>query len=236
MSGVLLRISGGAVVAFILLLVNTGSALGAATTENRTWHSGTTEGGVSVLAGSEEVTAEIATNPSVGKTFIIKTKISGTTIELAATGISCVSCTIFNEGGGARGRGKTRFTGVTVKTPSTCKVKEGAIMTNELTVDATYMEGSKPLRLITPTTGEAFATVTLEKGTGTCAITGSYIVKGSIFSEGTLATGVYKTEQPSTFSPSINSAAGGALKFGAEPAELTGSVILKDGGKYFGVG
>jgi hypothetical protein len=231
------RIVAVAFAVFALVAVMASSASAAATTETKAWKSGTTESGTTVLTGSETVTAEIAENVTLGKSFLLKTTVgeSKTPLELTAHVIECVSCTIFNEGGGAKGKGKIRFKEVTVKTPSTCKVKNGEVLTNELKVDATYMEGEKALQLFEPASGEAFATITLEKGTGACAISGSYIVKGTVYSEASNKTGKYATGQQNNFSPTINSAAGGKLRLGEELAELTGSGIFKDGGKYFGV-
>ncbi|MBS1893719.1 MAG: hypothetical protein JST59_20660 [Actinobacteria bacterium] len=211
-----------------LSAVLAGSAFATATTTAAKWYTGATEGGVTELSGSQAMTAE-----QVGSgTF--KTTLSGTTLEVSATGVECVGCTISNATTGGGGEGKLKFTGVSVVTPSTCSTTS-TIESKALKVEADYMEGESAMVKFVPAAGETngFATFTLSGAS--CAIAGNVTPKGTIFGKAENKTGVMRTSQNVSFSESINAAAGGTFKVGEEKAVLTATGKFEAGGKFFGV-
>jgi len=171
-----------------------------------------------VLSGSETVT-------STGSGELVTT-VGSTPLVLNSTGLSCSGCKIENSGGAAIGSGKLEFTGVTVKEPATCAVSGGKVTTLALKVQADWMKatGEEPnYILFEPNSGTTFATLTLVAGSGSCPLAGSYIVSGKVFVQSVNATGTQKIEQPVNSSGTINSTAGGELKFGSKTAALNGS-------------
>ncbi len=208
------RLAAVLVVVLALGAIVSDSASAAATTESAKWF---VEG--SELTGSQTVTGSLE-----GAVGVLETEVGETPLKLEWTEIECVSCAIFNEGG-AKGEGKLKFTGVTVATPASCVVSGGAILTNQLKIDGTYMNGSTWAQQWLPATGTSIGTVTLQKGTKPCPIAGSYILSGSEFSAATNATGVNSTLQLFQFSLTNNSTLGGLIKFNSKPASLT--FILK---------
>jgi hypothetical protein len=225
------------VVVLALGAVMAGNAFaGVAFEEAATWRTG--EAGT-VLSGSESVT-------STGSGELI-TKVGETPLVLKSTGLECIECTIKNEEreilegekkvkkSVAVGNGKLKFTGVTVASPSACAVSGGSVTTVPLEVTAYFMntrdfikEGKEFTELqnwvlFHPASGNTFATVTLTKGTGTCPISGSYIVSGTVFVKSNNSTGVYAVNQTVTSSGTLNAEAGGSLKFGEASAELNGT-------------
>jgi hypothetical protein len=210
------------------------SASAAATTEDQTW---TIEG--VTLSGSESVS-------STGSVTLI-TKVGTTKLELNATGINCLSCTISNSGGSAVGSGTLEFTGATVETPPTCKVKNpsgttGIIKTKALEVKADYMIGTANYILFKPAgTSSLFTEVELVKGTGGCPIAGPYTVTGEVFVKSINGTGVDEAIQKVESSGAINDEASGKtepLLFGGMKAELIGTASFAlsgtNKGKKFG--
>ena len=172
-------------------------------------------------------------------------------MELTATEVECIGCTIANKvaskGGTntsssvvATGTGKITFKGVTVDEPAHCSVESttsppvaGDVTTNPLTVHADFMEGSTALQQFFPTTGSEFASFKLVGVE--CPVAGTYLVTGTLFSAAVNATGVQSKEQANNFSPTINSNAGGELKLSGAKAELTGTGIFELGGTEFGI-
>ncbi len=195
----------------VMSAITAGNASASATTEPAQWYVNS-----SLLTGSQAATASLE---GVG---VLETEVGETPLTLEWTGLECVSCTIFNEGSGAKGSGKLKFTGVTVATPSGCEVVGGTILTTSLAIDATYMNGSTWAQLWAPASGTQLTTVTLQKKpTKTCPIAGPYIVRASMFSAAANATGVNSTLQLFQFSPTINSTLGGFVTFGSKPATVT---------------
>ena len=199
------------VVVLALTAIAVSSASAAAVTEDQTW---TIEG--VTLGGSESVS-------STGSgTFV--TKVGTTPLEWSETGINCISCTISNSGGSAVGSGSLEFTGVTVKTPSTCAARNvggttGIIKTNALEIKADYMIGTSNYILFKPVgSSTLFFEVELLKGSGACQISGRYKVTGEAFAKSVNGTGVDEATQTVTFSGAINKEASGK----ASPTELGG--------------
>ena len=214
------------VLAVCALAVSSASA--AAATEDVTWTvEGTTissPAGVSAT-GSGGFTTTVGTTP----------------IEFNTGGVNCLFCTIENSGGTAIGKGSLEFTSVTVKTPATCKVNGGKVTTVPLKFKVDYMIGTSSYILFEPMTGTQFGEVKLEKGTGACAISGSYIISGKIFGKISNGTGVDEVNQTVTFSGGINKEASGEEKpllFGGAAAVKNGSITFAltgaNAGKKFG--
>lgn len=157
---------------------------------------------------------------------IVFAEIGTTKLELAAKGLSCPKTTIYNESARAKTRGSLRFTGVSVVTPANCAIEGGVLETAEL-ASRVYMEGTKALMRFAPASGTTFAKFSLTKGTGACAIAGTYSIGGSLFGEMVNATGVSATSQNLKFSGAINSAAGGALTLGPKPLVITAEFTSK---------
>ena len=161
------------VVVLALGAVMVSSASAAAVTEDATWRTG--------AAGTVLTTVESVNTTGSGE---LVTEVGSTKLVLKATGLECLSCTVQNTGGTAVGAGKLKFTGVTVVTPAPCAVAGGSVTTTALNLKADYMGVAGPTAsnnaaLFVPVEGTRFATVELVKGTGACALAGSYPVTGS---------------------------------------------------------
>jgi hypothetical protein len=188
------------------------TALAAAVTEDVQWY---TAGGT-LLSGSE----------TVGPSGELVTEIAGTKLRLTANGVECLSCVIENSGGVAVGHGKVRLTGVTVTQPATCAVEGGAVTTNATNVKPDYMIGSSSFVKFEPTEGTSFATLKLIKGTGSCALSGTYSVTGSAFAKADNTTGTFSVSQIFSTSGAINAEAGGELLLGSKKVEVTGAIPI----------
>jgi hypothetical protein len=220
-----LRLSVSGLLLVVAALALPGSAFAFANLETRPWLTGSSPSSMFVLSGSRILTVS-------GASFELTTTVGSTPLRITSSGIGCTGCLIQNEGGSARGSGKLSFPGAQVA--STCAVSGGRIETWNLSLEADYMEGSKSLILFRPAAGETLATVTLTKGSGSCPLAGSYVIRGVVFGQQVNATGVYSVLQNVWLSQTINTIAGGALKFGAAEAALTGTAQLETG-TYFGV-
>lgn len=203
------------VVVLALGAVVASNAFAAAVGEAATWRTGSAG---TVLTGSETVT-------TTGSGELVTT-IGETPLVLKATGVECSGCKIENSEGFAIGAGKLKFTGVTVSSPATCAVSGGSITTTALDTTSYYMIGSGWYTWIHPLTGTTLATVTLTKGTGACALSGSYVIGGSVFLKMANSTGSFVVTQSSTSSGAINAEAGGSLEFGSKKAELNGTATM----------
>lgn len=148
------------------------------------------------------------------------TTIGGTPIKTAATGYSCLECTIENSGANAVGAGKLEATGVHMVEPAKCE--DGpTIISNKVKAVLGMKKGSSTIATIKfePASGTTFETAKISG----CAIAGSYIVKGVVYAEVVNFTGVFAKNQRLRFSPAIQTDAGeeGSLRFGANPAFIT---------------
>jgi hypothetical protein len=184
------------------------------------------------------VGTDAAIKAKIIKKFELKGTIGTTPVKLTATGLSCTACKITNAvvtSGTtpvAMGKGKIKFTGVTVDLPNeNCTVRNetktgeiGVIETKALEVHADFMNTANTVayQQFFPESGSVFATIRLEGGE-CAAIAGSYNVTGTVFSKAINATGVNAVSQENEFSPAIQTEAGAVLSLGANPAELTGT-------------
>jgi hypothetical protein len=199
------------VASLALAAVFASSAFATATTTNSNWFVvGKTP---QPLPSGETAAAKC----SAAENFALKGTIAGVEVELKATGLECVSgAVIKQEGEHAIGTGQLKFTGVSVVKPATCKTP-ASITTNALTAK-TYMEGTTVYTRFEPTTGETLATVELTE----CTAKGSYPVKGTLFGRASSATETEATNQPLTFSSTIQSTAGGSLTLAGKAANVSG--------------
>ena len=203
----------GLAVALVAAMAIAGSAQATATKTINPWKTGTEGGGVSVLAGSEALTM------SMNETGVLEAEVGETPVVLQWSELACISCTIFNEGGAGKAKGKLEMRKMTVVKPAACKVKEEKVLTNELAIDATYMEGTTWAQRFAPASGEALATITLEKGSGSCPIAGPYILKGIEFSTAFNLTNTFTVIQSFKFNPTSNVTLGGSISLAAKPAK-----------------
>jgi len=233
----------------ILVVLAVGAVIGsnasaAVTTGAAEWYTGASPG--TTLTGDQAITASIGTHPGIGAKFRLISVI-GIDIELTATGVECIGCQITNSAvtekipAVAIGKGKLKFTGVTADAPTGCTVRNenssgqvGVVETKPLTVHADWMEESKAFQQWFPQSGTVFATFYVEGG-GCAAITGSYNLKGTLFSEAKNATGVQAAVQEVVFSPAIQTTTGAELKIGTQRADLTGTIAFSIGGTAFGI-
>ena len=218
------RLGAALFVVIALGAVLAGSAFATATTTAANWYTGTSG---TLLTGSATLSA------SASGATTIATMISGEPVEIQASSVSCVGCSISNSPAGAHGTGKLRFSGLTVVHPSPgCNVTD-PIETAALTFEADWMEGTSALVRIVPTSGSTgtFLSFTLS---GSCW-NGTFPVKGNVFGKTTAATGTQTSNQTIQFTAAINSAAGGGLAAGGNAATLTGTDVLSTGGTPFGV-
>jgi hypothetical protein len=157
----------------------------------------------------------------------LETTVAGQELDLTATGIECIECTIENKTGTvATADGFLQFTGVTVTKPLNCSVPGGTIKTKALTaiLGMGPAGSTKDTVKFTPQSGTTFALVELTGAS--CPISGTYKVTGTQFAESAANTGVTLTDQKITASAAIQKSAGTAssLKFGENAATLTGSI------------
>ncbi|MGH2938701.1 MAG: hypothetical protein ACRDPE_11350 [Solirubrobacterales bacterium] len=223
------------VVVSALAAVMASSAFAAATTGKSQWY----VGGAKLANGaSKNVTCKSTGNLTLEGTVLgLKTK-------LTATGVECLESVIKQEGTGASGMaidsGKLRFTGVTVDEPEGCSVTGGTLTTEKLNTFV-QMDGTKVYDKFQPASGETFVKIPI---TG-CAIAGTIPVTGTDFGLATHTnakgetinnlTGEEFASQMLTFSGTINTEAGGALKLGGNTATLTGTADNElEGGAVFG--
>jgi hypothetical protein len=218
-------------------------------TEAAQWYTGASPGTTLPVGTDQAITATIGTHPVLGPKFTLHGVISNKPIDLTATGLECVGCSITNAvvtSGTtpvAMGKGKIKFTGVTADEPSGCTVRNGSetgavgvVETKALQVHADFMHEGKAFQQFFPEAGatKTFATVYLEGGE--CkAIAGPYQVTGTVFSEAKLKTGESSATQENVFSPAIQTTTGAELKLGENKAELTGTGIFSIGGTAFNV-
>lgn len=207
-----LRRIGLAVFAVIALSgVMVSSAFAAATTTDVQVYIGPSPG--TVLSGSESF--------SVSGSSELVTTIGETPLTLKSTETECIGCTMKNEGGVAVTTGRLLFKNVTVVSPATCAVEGGKVETKLLQTHPDYMIGSTSYKKIEPDAPETIlAQLKLIKGTGSCALAGTYNITGTLFLKMNNTTGVFAVTQGYTSNGSINTEAGGELKFGGKSAEL----------------
>ena len=162
---------------------------------------------------------------------------------LKATGVECVGCKITNGTTNpekAMAKGKIKFTGVTVLSPSTaCKGGAngvvGTVETKELTAHADWMEkGVEGTAFVkfepTSVTGNF---VTLEI-TG-CGFETTLAVKGFVFGQAKEPTGKGAASQGITFSEAIHKTTESSLNVSNSTAILEGGATASIGGTPFGV-
>jgi hypothetical protein len=207
--------------------VTASSALAAATTTDVQWN----------VAGKIITSPQKVTSSGSGT---LRTTIGATNhpVTLTASGISCIECTIKNEGGTAIGTGYRTFDGVKVTEPAHCKVLGESVKTNLLEFSADWMIGTVDYIKIVPETGSIFAQVSIETdGTGSCTVSGKYNTTGVIFVKTNNATKTFVAKQEVTASQAINEEASGLtepLKLEGHKAELSGTVAFEAEGKAFG--
>jgi hypothetical protein len=207
---------------FLVLALGAVAASGASAsgiTETALWRTGSGSG--TVLSGSATVVTSLG---SEGAT--LESEVGTTPLKLKFTGVECISCTIFNEGEAAVGAGKLKFTGATVVTPTTCAVEGGAIATNALSIDATWMSGTQWAQQFKPASGTTVATLKLIKGSGACPISGSYLLSGTQYSIASNLTGVLASTQLFRMSLTNNIALSGALTLNSKPVGLSAGLVV----------
>jgi len=205
-----------------LAAVLASSAFATATTAKSYW----SVAGTSLASGE---TAAIICSAAEGQDFVLGGTVAGTEAEISATSLECPSGGVIKqEGEHAVATGTLKFSGLTVRKPAGCTTS-ASITTKALTAKI-YMEGVTVYTRFAPTAGETgtFASISLEG----CAAEGTYPIKGTLFGQWSNATETAATDQPLTFSPTIQSNAGGSMTLGSEPMGFTGKStweILEEG-------
>jgi hypothetical protein len=193
-----------------------------------------------VPAGGEPHNFEEPTskNISAAKTVVFQSEIGTTPLKIEMASAECVSCSIYNESGLAKGKGTIRFKHAIVASPAACKLwSEEEIITEPMKTDGTYRTSLNTWTFLEPATAETpLIEFKLVKGSGSCPIEGNYKVTGNLFMEWANPPGVYATTQSVSTSAAINAEGGGSLSIGSKAASLTGTLNLTDEGKTFGVG
>jgi hypothetical protein len=231
--------AGFALALVVVAAISAAGASAAAVTEPAEWYIGASPG--STLTEDRVLTASAST----GTTFKLRSVVSGTTLEITMTGLECVECKITNSpvtekaGAVAMGRGKLKFTGVSVDTPANCTVRNGSsggaaglIETKPLVFHVDWMHEGKWFQHWFAATSNILATFQLEGAS--CPLAATYNLKGTVFSQSKNNTGVQAASHEFLFSPTIQATAGGEMSIGASVAELTGSGIFSAGGIAFG--
>jgi hypothetical protein len=167
--------------------------------------------------------------------------ISGTPIELAATGFNCVNCDIENVksptlGESAVMNGELELTGLSVVRPNGCTVT-GVSRTKPVVGIVGREEGSYTKNVVKfePAAGPVGTFMTIQ--IGTCGLAGSYKISGTIYAEMLNLQGISSETQPMLFSQAIQEQFAGsayALKMGESPAYFAGRVntSLQAGGSF----
>jgi hypothetical protein len=110
----------------------------------------------------------------------LETTLSGTPLDIEATGVNCIGCVIKNVGTAATIEGKLEFTGVAVSAPMCCNVSGGTIVTNALTaVLGMNTAGTIATLKYTPQSGSTLATFGLSCPTGLYKLSGSILCPGN---------------------------------------------------------
>jgi hypothetical protein len=225
----------------VIGMIFVGSATAASETRETRWYIN----GAGLAGGQgENVKCSIGEHPAGEKKLVLTGEIGEgpkIPIKLTATGLACV-----NHEGTVGGNGTARiiqtgppwaaedlqrwhFTGVTVSEPARCAVEGGTILTNPLKSEV-YHDVANPaiiFKKFEPTTGPTgtVATVKIVNSEGNlCPLAGNRVVKGSVFGEFELHTGVEAVNQPLTFSLAVDETAGSTLSFAGNPAHVTGTV------------
>jgi hypothetical protein len=221
---------------------------GAVETKAGEWYTGATAGGVTTLAGSQAITAEIAEHPGIGFKVEKKVVIAGAPVRVLATGFTCVECKIENKevtskvGKVAYGTGKLNLTGATVVEPASCNIVSetgvaGQVLTKPMVMHGdwkdTVTSNERSFLQFIPASGSVFWQVKL---TGeSCAIAGNYNVSGTLFGELKTNRGEMKTTQELVVGPAVQETTGAALKLGTNTVTLTGTAKISAGGSFFGI-
>ena len=159
---------------------------------------------------------------------------------LKATGVECVGCKITNGTTNpekAMAKGKLKFTGVTVLSPSNvCKGGAngvvGTVETKELTGHADWMHEGKAYVKFEPTsvTGN-FVTLEITN----CGFETNLAVKGAVFCEAKKLTGEPAKEQGITCDEAIHKTTASTLNVSGSTAILEAGALASIGGTEFGV-
>jgi hypothetical protein len=184
--------------------------------------------GKALSSGQKESVAVSATG-----NFDFTTKVLGTTLTVTATSVTCSgTCTIDQAGTVELIEGNLSFGGMTIDTPSGCKIPS-SITTNALTGELIMdpSGGTATFVKFRPTSGETIFSMTISE----CAAAGTYPLKGT-FAGRMNNTGVSATSQPFTFNAAEQTTGGGALKVGVEAATMTGGLAMKLSGSNVGKG
>ncbi len=189
------------------------------------WYTGASPG--TKLA--EGVLRAISTEVASGG-LDLETIVGGTSLDLTATGVSCVSCGIENVGIQATLAGALKFTGVSVSEPASCGAAS-TIETKKVTGTVGMEQGSGTVGLVkvVPTAGAGTSFATVELTGGSCPIAGLYKVTGTLYGKMNSATGVFGKSQSIALSRDIEESAGtgASVKFGENAAVLTGAFGTK---------
>jgi hypothetical protein len=173
----------------------------------------------SPLTGSASYSSGAATG------FNLSWEVGSSKIRLTASGVESLSSSIFNSNGLAAGQEILRLTGVKFVEPSTCVVQGGAISTVVLDSSLLNVNGIT-YEQMAPASGQGVAfTLTVSKGQGACALSGSYNVTGSFDAE-VSGLGDERLTHELKFSHAIDGATKGGLRiFGTHPFEVAGSLV-----------
>ena len=211
---------------FVLGAIAANSAFAAAEYKETggAWYTGASPG-----TKLPEGQTRVLTTTAMGEKQTLKTTVGTTPLDITATVVNCLSCVIKNVGTTATIDGKLEFKSVTVTEPKGCSVAGGVVTTNALTaVLGMNTAGTVATIKFSPETGATFALVTLEGKE--CPISGTYKVTGTQYAQANNATGVFAKSQGITLNQEIQEKASGvanALKFGENPAVLTGALSAK---------
>jgi hypothetical protein len=215
----------GAAMAALSAIIVSSAVAGTPVTSAAAWVK--TEGAVSKTVSEE---SGKCSRTKTAEPFVLKSKVSGSPLELTATGISCASMTLKTTGSGsasmAIAEGQLTLEGVSIMHPESCSTPS-TITTNTVVGDLKMNEAhpEKSFLKLTPKSGEgeALATVKLEA----CGSSGSYTLKGALLVEATERTQEHKILQE--FAGDETTHAMSSLTLGGEAATLTGVFGLELG-------
>jgi hypothetical protein len=212
----LLRILVLAAALVALEAVSAVDAMAAPETRTSWWY----VGGTALTAGSPETI-------KCSKTGAADIEIGGTSLQIHATGVECLSATIENKliSSSKMGLGAVtlKFTGVTVTQPAGAGCKTASsFSTNAISTNLELESANKTesyLRFV-PASGDTFATIKFDS----CAAAGTYPWKGIFYGGWVNSIGVFAVTQQMTLEPFM-----GVTTFGGKAAHISGDAKFEVG-------
>jgi hypothetical protein len=155
---------------------------------------------------------------ATGGPFVLKIPFGEAQMVIKCTGQNSEGTLQNPSGAGSAVVSSTSFkmSGCTVQEPSTCSVS-GGLVTFVSLKGTTVQFGDNFSVKFEPGSGTNLTTITIQKGSGACALTGSYVLAGSFIG----------IDNPLTSSLEITKASSEGILIGAKPVTLEGTTKIQ---------